>query len=40
MLLEPPDRTRGLKRERLLRVLLNHPTGELSDFLPTLLAHR
>jgi hypothetical protein len=30
MLLEPPDRTRGFKRERLLRVLLNHPTGDLS----------
>lgn len=30
MLLEPPDRTRGFKRERLLRVLLNHPAGDLS----------
>ena len=29
-MLEPPDRTRGFKRERLLRVLLNHPDGELS----------
>jgi hypothetical protein len=30
MLLEPPDRKRGFKRERLLRVLLNHPSGDLS----------
>lgn len=30
MLLEPPDRERGFKRERLLRVLLTHPDGELS----------
>lgn len=30
MLLEPPDRERGFKRERLLRVLLTHPNGELN----------
>lgn len=30
MLLEPPDRERGFKRERLLRVLLAHPDGTLS----------
>jgi hypothetical protein len=30
MLLEPPDRERGFKREHLLRVLLSHPDGELS----------
>lgn len=30
MLLDRPDRTRGFKRERLLRVLLNHPHGDLS----------
>ena len=30
MLLEPPDRERGFKQERLLRVLLTHPDGGLS----------
>jgi hypothetical protein len=30
VLLEPPDRERGFKRERLLRVLLTHSDGELS----------
>jgi predicted transcriptional regulator len=32
MLLEKPDRKRGYKKERLHRVLLNHPTGELSRY--------
>lgn len=32
MLLEPPDRDRGFKKERLHRVLLNHPDGELSRY--------
>jgi hypothetical protein len=30
MLLQPPERTRGFKRERLLRVLCNHPEGQLT----------
>ena len=30
MLLQPPERTRGFKRERLLRVLCNHPEGLLT----------
>jgi len=32
MLLEPPDRDRGFKKERLHRVLLNHSDGELSRY--------
>lgn len=32
MLLEPPDRQRGVKQERMLRVLLTHPDGELSKY--------
>lgn len=32
MLLEPPDRERGFKKERIHRVLLNHPDGELSRY--------
>lgn len=32
MLLEKPDRTRGIKKERILRVLLNHPDGRLSKY--------
>lgn len=32
MLLEPPARQRGFKKERLHRVLLNHPTGELTRY--------
>lgn len=32
MLLQTPDRTRGFKKERILRVLLNHPDGELSKY--------
>jgi hypothetical protein len=32
MLLEKPDRQRGYKKERLHRVLLNHPGGELSRY--------
>jgi hypothetical protein len=32
MLLEKPDRERGFGRERLHRVLLNHPDGELSRY--------
>jgi hypothetical protein len=32
MLLEPPDRDRGFKKERIHRVLLNHPDGELSRY--------
>lgn len=32
MLLEPPARQRGFKKERLHRVLLNHATGELSRY--------
>jgi hypothetical protein len=30
VLLKPPDRERGFKRERLLRVLLTHTNGDLS----------
>lgn len=30
MLLEPPSRTRGFKKEGLLRLLLNHPEGTLT----------
>jgi len=30
MLLEPPDRKRGFKRDRLLRLLLTHPNGDLN----------
>jgi predicted transcriptional regulator len=30
MLLEPPDRERGFTRERLLRILLSHPNGDLN----------
>lgn len=29
MLLKPPDRERGFTRERLLRILLTHPDGDL-----------
>jgi DNA-binding Lrp family transcriptional regulator len=29
MLLEKPDRERGFKKERMLRLILNHPNGEL-----------
>lgn len=32
MLLQKPERTRGYKKERILRVLLNHPDGELSKY--------
>lgn len=32
MLLEKPARERGFKKERLHRVLLNHPDGELSRY--------
>jgi len=32
VLLEKPDRERGFKKERLHRVLLNHPDGELSRY--------
>jgi hypothetical protein len=32
VLLEKPGRQRGYKKERLHRVLLNHPTGELSRY--------
>lgn len=32
MLLEKPDRRRGFKKERMLRLLLNHPDGELSKY--------
>ena len=32
MLLEKPDRERGFKKERMLRVLLNYPAGELSKY--------
>mgnify|MGYP000406890704 CR=1 FL=1 len=31
-LLEPPDRERGFKKERILRVLLNHPDGEHTKY--------
>lgn len=30
MLLQPPERTRGFKRERVLRILCNHPEGQLT----------
>ena len=30
MLLRSPERTRGFKRERLLRILCNHPEGQLT----------
>jgi len=30
MLLQPPERTRGFKRERLLRLLCNHSEGQLT----------
>lgn len=32
MLLQKPDRTRGVKKERILRVLLNHPDGALTKY--------
>jgi len=32
MLLQKPERTRGYKKERILRVLLNHPDGALSKY--------
>lgn len=32
MLLEKPDRERGYKKERLHRVLLNHPGGDLTRY--------
>lgn len=32
MLLEKPDRTRGFKKERMFRILLNHPHGDLSKY--------
>lgn len=32
MLLEKPDRQRGFKRERILRILLNHPDGALTKY--------
>lgn len=32
MLLERPERDRGFKKERLHRVLLNHPNGDLSRY--------
>lgn len=32
MLLEKPDRERGFKKERIIRVLLNHPNGELTKY--------
>lgn len=32
MLLQKPDRTRGFKKERILRLLLNHPDGELTKY--------
>lgn len=31
-LLEKPDRKRGFNKERIIRVLLNHPTGELTKY--------
>ena len=30
MLLEPPDRDRGVKQERIIRVLLNHTDEEIT----------
>ena len=32
MLLQKPDRTRGVKKERILRVLLNNPDGTSSKY--------
>lgn len=32
MLLQKPDRTRGVKKERIIRVILNHPDGSLSKY--------
>lgn len=32
MLLQKPDRTRGVKKERILRVLLNHPDGDITKY--------
>lgn len=32
MVLQKPERTRGVKKERILRVLLNHPDGELTKY--------
>lgn len=32
MLLEPPDQERGVKQERILRVLLNHPDGTMTKY--------
>jgi DNA-binding Lrp family transcriptional regulator len=32
MLLQKPDRTRGVKKERILRVLLHNPDGSLSKY--------
>lgn len=32
MLIEKPDRKRGFKKERILRVLLNHPDGDLTKY--------
>jgi hypothetical protein len=32
MLLEKPDRTKGVKSERVLRVLLSHPDGEYTRY--------
>lgn len=32
MVLEKPDRTRGFKKERILRLLLNHPDGDLTKY--------
>lgn len=37
-MLEPPDRQRGVKQERMLRVLLTHPDGELSKYRVTQVA--
>lgn len=31
-LLEKPDRTRGFNQERIIRVLLNHPNGDLTKY--------
>jgi len=31
-LLEKPDRKRGFKKERILRVLLNYPDGEHTKY--------
>lgn len=32
MLLQEPDQTRGVKKERILRVLLNHGAGEVTKY--------